>query len=148
MRAGAQTGDEVTHILAVKRVTVSSRPSSCTWLVLSLDKEADLDPAPGQIRHLRERGMEFLAVPPTYYKQLRENLKLAKIQVKENIDVLEVRPSWDPWWVNMGPKFHWSPHILSKPTLQQTLGCRRKTKPGPAWHEGCTLEREGRRREG
>ncbi|XP_020019263.1 4-hydroxyphenylpyruvate dioxygenase isoform X1 [Castor canadensis] len=41
------------------------------------------------IRHLRERGMEFLAVPPTYYKQLRENLKLAKIQVKENIDVLE-----------------------------------------------------------
>ncbi|XP_075390612.1 4-hydroxyphenylpyruvate dioxygenase [Tenrec ecaudatus] len=41
------------------------------------------------IRHLKERGMEFLAVPPTYYKQLRENLKSAKIRVKESIDVLE-----------------------------------------------------------
>ena len=36
--------------------------------------------------------MEFLAVPSTYYKQLREKLKTAKIRVKENIDVLEVRP--------------------------------------------------------
>uniref|UniRef100_A0A2K5LPH2 4-hydroxyphenylpyruvate dioxygenase n=1 Tax=Cercocebus atys TaxID=9531 RepID=A0A2K5LPH2_CERAT len=44
------------------------------------------------IRHLRERGMEFLSVPSTYYKQLREKLKTAKIKVKENIDVLEVRP--------------------------------------------------------
>lgn len=35
--------------------------------------------------------MEFLAVPSTYYKQLREKLKSAKIQVKESIDVLEVR---------------------------------------------------------
>ncbi|XP_077811680.1 4-hydroxyphenylpyruvate dioxygenase isoform X3 [Macaca mulatta] len=41
------------------------------------------------IRHLRERGMEFLSVPSTYYKQLREKLKTAKIKVKENIDVLE-----------------------------------------------------------
>ncbi|CAH6778907.1 Hpd [Phodopus roborovskii] len=41
------------------------------------------------IRHLRERGMEFLAVPASYYKLLRENLKTAKIQVKENLDVLE-----------------------------------------------------------
>ena len=41
------------------------------------------------IRHLRDRGMEFLAVPSTYYKQLREKLKSAKIQVKESIDVLE-----------------------------------------------------------
>ncbi|KAM6166499.1 4-hydroxyphenylpyruvate dioxygenase [Erethizon dorsatum] len=41
------------------------------------------------IRHLRERGVEFLAVPSTYYKQLRENLKLAKVRVKESIDVLE-----------------------------------------------------------
>uniref|UniRef100_A0A8P0NZ68 4-hydroxyphenylpyruvate dioxygenase n=2 Tax=Canis lupus familiaris TaxID=9615 RepID=A0A8P0NZ68_CANLF len=53
------------------------------------------EPAPGkkksqiQIRHLRDRGMEFLAVPSTYYKQLREKLKSAKIQVKESIDVLE-----------------------------------------------------------
>nr|XP_048303264.1 4-hydroxyphenylpyruvate dioxygenase isoform X2 [Myodes glareolus] len=41
------------------------------------------------IRHLRERGMEFLAVPPSYYRLLRENLKTAKIQVKESMDVLE-----------------------------------------------------------
>lgn len=41
------------------------------------------------ICHLRERGMEFLSVPSTYYKQLREKLKTAKIKVKENIDVLE-----------------------------------------------------------
>lgn len=36
--------------------------------------------------------MEFLAVPPSYYRLLRENLKTAKIQVKESMDVLEVRP--------------------------------------------------------
>ncbi|KAF5929326.1 hypothetical protein HPG69_019347 [Diceros bicornis minor] len=53
------------------------------------------EPAPGrkksqiQIRHLRERGVEFLAVPSTYYRQLRENLKSAKIRVKESLDVLE-----------------------------------------------------------
>uniref|UniRef100_A0A8L2Q085 4-hydroxyphenylpyruvate dioxygenase n=1 Tax=Rattus norvegicus TaxID=10116 RepID=A0A8L2Q085_RAT len=41
------------------------------------------------IRHLRERGMEFLAVPSSYYRLLRENLKTSKIQVKENMDVLE-----------------------------------------------------------
>lgn len=41
------------------------------------------------IRHLRERGMEFLDVPSTYYKQLREKLKSAKIRVKENLDALE-----------------------------------------------------------
>lgn len=40
--------------------------------------------------------MEFLSVPSTYYKQLREKLKTAKIKVKENIDVLEVRPRQDP----------------------------------------------------
>uniref|UniRef100_A0A4X1UAB3 4-hydroxyphenylpyruvate dioxygenase n=1 Tax=Sus scrofa TaxID=9823 RepID=A0A4X1UAB3_PIG len=41
------------------------------------------------IRSLRERGVEFLAVPFTYYKQLQEKLKSAKIRVKESIDVLE-----------------------------------------------------------
>ena len=40
--------------------------------------------------------MEFLSVPSTYYKQLREKLKTAKIKVKENIDALEVRPRQDP----------------------------------------------------
>lgn len=63
-----------------------------TWLgMLSLAEEADLDPVPKQIRHLRERGMEFLDVPSTYYKQLREKLKSAKIRVKESLDALEVR---------------------------------------------------------
>ena len=32
-----------------------------------------------------------MAVPSTYYKQLREKLESAKIRVKENIDILEVR---------------------------------------------------------
>ncbi|XP_072272021.1 4-hydroxyphenylpyruvate dioxygenase [Pyxicephalus adspersus] len=41
------------------------------------------------ITNLKERGMEFMSVPSTYYQTLRENLKTAKIHVKENIDVLE-----------------------------------------------------------
>uniref|UniRef100_A0A7N4PKH8 4-hydroxyphenylpyruvate dioxygenase n=1 Tax=Sarcophilus harrisii TaxID=9305 RepID=A0A7N4PKH8_SARHA len=41
------------------------------------------------ITHLKARGMEFLSAPATYYKQLREGLKAAKMQVKENIDKLE-----------------------------------------------------------
>ncbi|XP_078523668.1 4-hydroxyphenylpyruvate dioxygenase [Lissotriton helveticus] len=41
------------------------------------------------IRNLKERGMEFMSVPSTYYQTLRENLKTAKIQVTENIDRLE-----------------------------------------------------------
>ncbi|XP_027709391.1 4-hydroxyphenylpyruvate dioxygenase [Vombatus ursinus] len=41
------------------------------------------------ITYLRARGLEFLSVPSTYYKQLREGLKSAKIQVKESIDTLE-----------------------------------------------------------
>ncbi|XP_063171413.1 4-hydroxyphenylpyruvate dioxygenase isoform X2 [Candoia aspera] len=41
------------------------------------------------ITNLKERGMEFMSVPSTYYQQLRERLKTAKIKVKENIDELE-----------------------------------------------------------
>ncbi|XP_066116740.1 4-hydroxyphenylpyruvate dioxygenase isoform X2 [Saccopteryx bilineata] len=41
------------------------------------------------IRHLKQRGMEFLSAPSTYYNQLREKLKTAKIRVKESIDVLQ-----------------------------------------------------------
>ncbi|XP_028913631.1 4-hydroxyphenylpyruvate dioxygenase isoform X2 [Ornithorhynchus anatinus] len=41
------------------------------------------------IAHLKERGMEFMSVPTTYYTQLREKLKTAKIRVKENIKQLE-----------------------------------------------------------
>ncbi|XP_038618323.1 4-hydroxyphenylpyruvate dioxygenase [Tachyglossus aculeatus] len=41
------------------------------------------------IAHLKERGTEFMSVPSTYYTQLREKLKTAKIRVKENIKQLE-----------------------------------------------------------
>ncbi|KAG8597683.1 hypothetical protein GDO81_002355 [Engystomops pustulosus] len=41
------------------------------------------------ITNLKERGMEFMSVPSTYYETLRENLQTAKIQVKENLDLLE-----------------------------------------------------------
>ncbi|XP_020658392.3 4-hydroxyphenylpyruvate dioxygenase [Pogona vitticeps] len=41
------------------------------------------------ITNLKERGLEFMTVPSTYYQQLRERLKSAKIKVKENIDQLE-----------------------------------------------------------
>uniref|UniRef100_A0A8C5LS32 4-hydroxyphenylpyruvate dioxygenase n=1 Tax=Leptobrachium leishanense TaxID=445787 RepID=A0A8C5LS32_9ANUR len=41
------------------------------------------------ITNLKERGMEFMSVPSTYYQTLRENLKDAKIKVTENIDKLE-----------------------------------------------------------
>lgn len=39
---------------------------------------------------MKARGTEFLSVPLTYYKVLRENLKNAKIQVTEDLDVLQV----------------------------------------------------------
>lgn len=35
--------------------------------------------------------MEFMFVPDTYYKQLRENLKQSKVKVSEDLDVLQVR---------------------------------------------------------
>lgn len=38
---------------------------------------------------LRQRGVEFLDIPPAYYKNLRENLKHAKIHVKEDLDEIE-----------------------------------------------------------
>ncbi|XP_058014704.1 4-hydroxyphenylpyruvate dioxygenase [Ahaetulla prasina] len=41
------------------------------------------------ITNLKDRGMEFMSVPATYYQQLRERLKTAKIKVKESIDKLE-----------------------------------------------------------
>lgn len=33
--------------------------------------------------------MEFLETPDTYYEQLRENLKLSKVKVKEDLSVLQ-----------------------------------------------------------
>ncbi|KAG8456088.1 hypothetical protein GDO86_002041 [Hymenochirus boettgeri] len=38
---------------------------------------------------LKERGMEFMSVPATYYQTLRQNLKTAKIKVTEDLDKLE-----------------------------------------------------------
>lgn len=38
------------------------------------------------ITSLRSRGCEFLKVPDTYYEQLREKLKTAKITVTEDLD--------------------------------------------------------------
>lgn len=35
--------------------------------------------------------MDFLSVPSTYYKSLRENLKESKVDVKEDLDILQVR---------------------------------------------------------
>uniref|UniRef100_A0A671RLU6 4-hydroxyphenylpyruvate dioxygenase n=1 Tax=Sinocyclocheilus anshuiensis TaxID=1608454 RepID=A0A671RLU6_9TELE len=41
------------------------------------------------IRNLKERGMEFMTVPDTYYQQLREKLKSSKVQIVEDINILE-----------------------------------------------------------
>ncbi|KAG7273793.1 hypothetical protein CRUP_012811, partial [Coryphaenoides rupestris] len=42
------------------------------------------------IRNLKERGMEFMCVPDTYYEQLREKLKHSKVQIAEDLDVLQI----------------------------------------------------------
>uniref|UniRef100_A0A8C9Y4A9 4-hydroxyphenylpyruvate dioxygenase n=2 Tax=Sander lucioperca TaxID=283035 RepID=A0A8C9Y4A9_SANLU len=41
------------------------------------------------IRNLKQRGMEFMSVPDTYYEQLRENLQHSKVQISEDLDVLQ-----------------------------------------------------------
>ena len=41
-----------------------------------------------QITSLRARGCEFLAIPDTYYKSLREKLRTAKIKVTEDLDTV------------------------------------------------------------
>lgn len=41
------------------------------------------------IRNLKERGMEFMSVPDTYYEQLRERLKCSKVKIAEDMDVLQ-----------------------------------------------------------
>jgi 4-hydroxyphenylpyruvate dioxygenase len=41
------------------------------------------------IKALRSRGMEFLTIPRTYYDNLRDRLKDAKISVKEDLDILQ-----------------------------------------------------------
>lgn len=41
------------------------------------------------VTNLRARGVEFLKVPSTYYKQLRGNLMSSTIKIKEPLEVLE-----------------------------------------------------------
>ncbi|XP_050739411.1 4-hydroxyphenylpyruvate dioxygenase-like [Eriocheir sinensis] len=41
------------------------------------------------IKHLRERGQEFLRVPTTYYQQLRKRLLESKVRITEDMAVLE-----------------------------------------------------------
>lgn len=41
------------------------------------------------IANLRTRGTEFLTIPETYYKTLKENLKEAKIKIAEDMDELQ-----------------------------------------------------------
>jgi 4-hydroxyphenylpyruvate dioxygenase len=43
-----------------------------------------------QIRNLRERGQEFLQIPDTYYEILRKRLKADKVNLIEDLDVLQV----------------------------------------------------------
>lgn len=43
-----------------------------------------------QITNLKQRGVQFMDVPSSYYQMLRQRLKTAKINVKENIDKLAV----------------------------------------------------------
>lgn len=39
-----------------------------------------------QVSLLRERGLQFLEIPSTYYKNLRERLKKSKVKVTEDLD--------------------------------------------------------------
>uniref|UniRef100_A0A8C6UZD1 4-hydroxyphenylpyruvate dioxygenase n=1 Tax=Neogobius melanostomus TaxID=47308 RepID=A0A8C6UZD1_9GOBI len=41
------------------------------------------------IRNLKERGMEFMSVPDTYYEQLKEKLKFSKVKIQEDFDILQ-----------------------------------------------------------
>lgn len=43
----------------------------------------------GAITNLRARGMEFLKIPATYYKSLRENLAASPVKIAEDLDVLQ-----------------------------------------------------------
>lgn len=67
-----------------RRLALISTSPVCKWrqarCFLSLE----------QIVNLRARGMEFLSAPDTYYQDLRQKLKTAKIKVKEDLDVLQV----------------------------------------------------------
>lgn len=46
----------------------------------------DMDHILFQVSLLRERGLQFLEIPSTYYKNLRERLKKSKVKVTEDLD--------------------------------------------------------------
>lgn len=41
------------------------------------------------VRNLRARGMHFLTIPDTYYELLRKNLACSKVNVKEDLKILQ-----------------------------------------------------------
>ena len=41
-----------------------------------------------QVSNLKERGMDFLTIPDTYYENIRARLKHAPITVKEDLDMV------------------------------------------------------------
>ena len=41
-----------------------------------------------QITNMKARGLEFLTIPDSYYEQLREKLKSAKITVAEDLNTV------------------------------------------------------------
>lgn len=42
------------------------------------------------MKALKDRGTEFLQVPKSYFKTLRESLKNSKVKISEDLDILEV----------------------------------------------------------
>lgn len=77
------TSDIITSVSVIKHVNASWKQQPVKlWWILEL-----------QIRNLKERGMEFMSVPDTYYDQLRENLKHSKVKISEDLDVLQVGTS-------------------------------------------------------
>ena len=43
----------------------------------------------GAVRNLKDRGLEFLTIPSTYYTRLREKLSESSVNVEESLDELE-----------------------------------------------------------
>jgi len=42
------------------------------------------------VKALKARGTEFLQVPKSYYKTLRDNLQHSKVKIAEDLDKIEV----------------------------------------------------------
>lgn len=50
----------------------------------------DMDNISFQVSLLRERGLQFLEIPNTYYKNLRERLKKSKVKITEDLDKVRI----------------------------------------------------------